>query len=109
MILDKLQYPPERDKHVLTRSPKTALCSPLSRRDFLARWAALSVSPFVFASSNYAETMTTSETDAVVAAATPAMRQAAEDTSMRPFTVHVPQARLDELRRRIATTQWPEQ
>jgi len=32
----------------------------------------------------------------------------AQDTSIRPFTVHVPQAALDDLRRRIAATRWPE-
>jgi pimeloyl-ACP methyl ester carboxylesterase len=30
------------------------------------------------------------------------------DASIRPFTVHVPEARLQDLRRRIAATQWPE-
>jgi hypothetical protein len=68
--------------------------------------AALVVGVFVFASSHYAQTMTTSDTDAVAVAAAPATRQAAEDRSMRPFTVHVPQAELDDLRRRIAATRW---
>ena len=70
--------------------------------------AALAVGVFVFASPNYAQTMTTSDTDAVVVAAAPATRQAAEDRSIRPFTVHVPQAELDDLRRRIAATRWPD-
>ena len=35
--------------------------------------------------------------------------QSPEDSSIRPFTVQVPQAELDELRRRIAATQWPDQ
>ncbi|MGT2455631.1 epoxide hydrolase family protein [Cupriavidus basilensis] len=30
------------------------------------------------------------------------------DESIRPFKVHVPQAQLDELRHRIATTRWPD-
>jgi pimeloyl-ACP methyl ester carboxylesterase len=30
------------------------------------------------------------------------------DASIRPFTVHVPEAKLQDLRRRIAATQWPE-
>jgi pimeloyl-ACP methyl ester carboxylesterase len=30
------------------------------------------------------------------------------DTEVRPFAVHVPEAKLEELRRRIAATQWPE-
>jgi pimeloyl-ACP methyl ester carboxylesterase len=36
-------------------------------------------------------------------------QQSPEDSSIRPFTVQVPQAKLDELRRRIAATQWPDQ
>jgi hypothetical protein len=34
--------------------------------------------------------------------------EAADDTAIRPFRVHVPQAELDELRRRIAATRWPD-
>jgi len=41
-------------------------------------------------------------------AAAPAPCQAAEDSSIRPFTYHAPQAKLDDLRRRVAATQWPE-
>ena len=70
--------------------------------------AALSVGVFVFAFPHYAQTMTTSDTDAVVVAAAPATGQAAEDRSSRPFTVHVSQAALDDLRRRIAATRWPD-
>ena len=36
------------------------------------------------------------------------LRAAADGDAIRPFTVHVPQAALDELRRRIAATRWPE-
>ena len=35
-------------------------------------------------------------------------REAADDRSIRPFTVHVPQAAIDDLRRRIAATRWPD-
>jgi pimeloyl-ACP methyl ester carboxylesterase len=35
-------------------------------------------------------------------------RQAVEDRSLRPFTVQVPQAAVDDLRRRIAATRWPD-
>ena len=34
--------------------------------------------------------------------------EAAEDRSIRPFKVQVPQAALDDLRRRIADTRWPD-
>jgi len=50
----------------------------------------------------------TIDTEAVAVAQAPATRQAAEDASIRPFTVHVPEAKLQDLRRRIAATQWPE-
>ena len=33
----------------------------------------------------------------------------AENQAIRPFTVHVPQEQLDDLRRRIASTKWPSQ
>ncbi len=36
------------------------------------------------------------------------LRAAAGGDAIRPFTVQVPQAELDELRRRIAATRWPE-
>jgi pimeloyl-ACP methyl ester carboxylesterase len=69
---------------------------PMTRRRFLTRSAALSVSPFVFASL-----------DEAVAAAS-ATRQAADARLIRPFTYRAPQAKLDDLRRRIKATQWPE-
>lgn len=43
-----------------------------------------------------------------ILAPTAAVPQAAEDRSIRPFTVHVPQAELDDLRRRIDATRLPE-
>jgi len=53
---------------------------------------AFSVGLVVFASPGHAQA--------------PATRQAAEGRSIRPFTVQVSQAELDELRRRIAATRW---
>ena len=70
--------------------------------------AALSVGLFVFASPDTAQATTTSDPGAVVVAAAPATRHTAEDRSIRPFTVQVPQAELDDLRRRIAATRWPD-
>jgi pimeloyl-ACP methyl ester carboxylesterase len=56
----------------------------------------------------HAQTVTTTGTYAdVVAAASPA-GQTAEDRSIRPFSIKVPQAALDDLRRRIAATRWPD-
>ena len=54
--------------------------------------AALSVSLVVFVSVGQAQP--------------PATLQGVEDRSIRAFTVQVPQAELDELRRRIAATRW---
>ncbi len=99
-MLEKVQSPARSDKLVLARSRtiETILSCPPTRRGYLAASvAALSVSLLVFASAGYAQTMTA-----------PAARQAAEDRLIRPFTVHVPQAELDDLRRRIAATRWPD-
>ena len=38
----------------------------------------------------------------------PAIEEAAGRTAVRPFAVHVPQAALDDLRRRVNATRWPE-
>jgi pimeloyl-ACP methyl ester carboxylesterase len=70
--------------------------------------AALSVGVFVWASPTCAQARTTSDADAVVVAAAPATRQVAEDGSIRRFKVQVPQAALDDLRRRIDATRWPD-
>jgi pimeloyl-ACP methyl ester carboxylesterase len=52
--------------------------------------------------------MKTSDTDAVLVAAAPATRAAADDRLIRPLTVGVPQAAVDDLRRRLAATRWPD-
>jgi pimeloyl-ACP methyl ester carboxylesterase len=76
--------------------------------------AALAIGLFVFAFSNHALTMTPSRTNmksstTQVAASTSALAPAgAEDSTIRPFSVHVPDSELEELRRRIASTRWPE-
>ena len=70
--------------------------------------AAFSVGLLLFSSPDYAQIKTPLSNDAAVVAAAPATGQAAEDRSIHPFTVHVPQAALDELRRRIAATRWPD-
>jgi pimeloyl-ACP methyl ester carboxylesterase len=54
---------------------------------------------------SYAEAAST--IDAADGAAT-ATAGRGDDTSIRPFHVHVPQAQLDDLRRRIAQTRWPD-
>src|SRR5687767_10046037 len=51
-------------------------------------------------------TMTLQLQDTTPASAQP--RAAAEDTAIRPFRIHVPEAEIVELRRRIVATRWPE-
>ena len=52
--------------------------------------------------------MTSSDTEAPVVAQTSSTQPAASaDRSIQPFTVKVPQAAVDDLRRRIAATRWP--
>ena len=55
-----------------------------------------------------AQTTTISGTEGAAVAAALSARRSTEGTSVRPFTVHFPQSSLDNLRRRIAATQWPE-
>lgn len=78
-----------------------------SRRRFLAASAtALAVSPAAFALPSLAQT---TGAYASTAATGPAAKQTGDDARIRPFTVHVPQAEIADLRRRIAATKWPSQ
>ncbi len=62
-----------------------------------------------FGEVRMSQASTTSDSDGAVAAAAPATPQAAAGQAIRPFPkLHVPQAALDDLRRRISATQWPE-
>ena len=109
MTFEKRQYPARCDELVRSRrrSPKTVLSSSLTRRDFLARSAALTVSSIVFACPNYAKdtTMTTATEEAVVAQTT---RQTAGDNSIRPFTYRATDEELNDLRRRVAAVRLPD-
>ncbi len=60
--------------------------------------AALAVCLCAFARADCAEAQTP----------LPAAGQAVEGASIRPFKVQIPQAALDDLRRRIAATRWPD-
>ena len=52
--------------------------------------------------------MTNSDTESSVGAqASSTKPAAAADRSLQPFTMKVPQAAVDDLRRRIAATRWP--
>jgi hypothetical protein len=79
--------------------------SSLTRRGFVAGSAAASVSSLMLAAPAYAA-LSGFENE-VIAAASPA-RQADGHPAIRPFKVNVPRAKLDDLRRRIVATQWPE-
>src|SRR3954451_14823678 len=72
------------------------------------RWPVPNRKVLTSASAKTKETTVTKETEAVAVGQAPATRQAAEDASIRPFTIHIPEAKLQDLRRRIAATQWPE-
>ena len=109
MTLEKRQSPARSNKRALaqSRAIETALRLSPDRRSFLpGSVAALCVGLIAFASLIHAQTATTS--GAVVVAATPTAGNAAEDRSIRQFAVHVPKAALDDLRRRIAATRWPD-
>ena len=69
---------------------------------------ALLVAPLLFSSLTYGATMTTSQASAASVSAVSATAAADQDSQIRPFTVAVPQAKLDDLRRRIAATRWPD-
>ena len=105
MTFEKPQYQARCDQRVRSRSPsrKTVLSSSLTRRDFLALSTALSVSPLVFSSPDYAKdtTMTTATEEAVVA-------QTAGNNSIRPFTYRATDEELNDLRRRVAATRLPD-
>jgi pimeloyl-ACP methyl ester carboxylesterase len=64
----------------------SAISSSLGRREFLASAAAVGVSAFFAASG----------------------RAAAEDGSIRPFHINIPEQQLVDLRRRVLATRWPE-
>ena len=65
------------------------------KRQLASSVAVLFVGLSVFTSANYAQTSAPT-------------RPAAEDRTIRPFKVEIPQAALDDLRRRISATRWPD-
>jgi hypothetical protein len=87
MTLDRLQY--------RTRARTTRVGA--------ATAAALAFGLGAFSSSDYGQT-----NESFVVAWASTARAAAEDQSLRPFKVQVPQAALDDLRQRIAATRWPD-
>src|SRR3982750_1537562 len=89
--------------------PLNALSDPAeSRKNDFHAVATVAIGLCIFASAGFGQTISNSgaQTSPLAEASTP--RSAAEDSSIRPFTVRVPQAALDDLRRRIADTRWPD-
>jgi len=86
----------------------TTFKSTAARRALLAgSISALCGGLFVFVPAHHAQATTASDAGGVVVAADTTSR-AVEDRSIRTFTAHVPQTTLEDLRRRIAATRWPD-
>ena len=91
------------------RASATAAASMPTPGSLLAASAAAVAFGFVgFCSPNHAQTLRISDTESSVIAQETTRRAAAEDQAIRPFKVQIPQAALDDLRRRIAATRWPD-
>ncbi len=69
--------------------------------------AALAVSLLAYALPNHGQTMTT-PTTTHTDKTSPKPPTAAADSAIRPFRVNVPESDLEDLRRRIAATRWPD-
>jgi pimeloyl-ACP methyl ester carboxylesterase len=80
----------------------------LSRRGTRNTATALALGLFVFSSPNYGQSMTISDTGSSVVALPSSTRGAFEDRSIQPFKAHIAQAQIEDLRRRIAATRFPE-
>jgi pimeloyl-ACP methyl ester carboxylesterase len=90
MTLDKLQHvPPGR---------MARLCKPVA--------AVLACGLIAFSASSYSQYAAAPAGVVVAQASTPGT--ATDDESIRPFKVEIPQAAIDDLRRRIAATRWPD-
>ena len=77
------------------------------RRRFLGA-AALSLAAAEFGMMGSANAQQYGGSSSKGAAAVPAKAGAADDTSIRPFHVSIPEADVADLRRRVAATKWPE-
>jgi hypothetical protein len=91
---------------------QSATTYPLSRRAQLlsgVAMAALAAFSPVTAAAKGEDTLNQKENNVT---ATITQRDAAPDTAsdvIRPFTVHIPQEALDDLKRRLTATRWPDQ
>ena len=78
------------------------------RSKLLAIAATLAFALFAFPTAGHSQNITSSGTESIAVAQAFATQRASEDRSIRPFKVQVPQAALDDLRRRINATRWPD-
>jgi pimeloyl-ACP methyl ester carboxylesterase len=81
-----------------------------TRRSFLRTLAAAgTVGRFFFGSASLAETGSAADAKAAFGSSRPSTTAADGSESIRPFHISFPDAALTDLRRRVATTNWPEQ
>jgi pimeloyl-ACP methyl ester carboxylesterase len=78
------------------------------RTRVIATVAALACGLFAYSTPTRAQTTTIADTESFAVAQASSTQRAAEDRSIRPFKVQMPQAALDDLRRRINATRWPD-
>jgi pimeloyl-ACP methyl ester carboxylesterase len=104
MTFEKVQLLRSRSAPGETAAPSM----PTLRSVLTATAVALAFGLVAFSSPNHAQTTTASDTESFVVAQASSTQSASEDGSIRPFKVQVPQAALDELRRRINATRWPD-
>lgn len=93
--------------YFISSARRHSFCSLSARAFSLALLTATVFSPSAFATDNQAVSATTDESS-VHTVQVASVQHAGVDESIRPFRVHVPQAQLDDLRRRIAATRWPD-
>src|SRR5271157_1478932 len=80
-----------------------------TRRSFLTASAVGCTCLVLLAAASYAQTVRTADAQAFVTSPIPAKQTAAaEDDSIRPFHINIPEEQLVDLRRRIAATRWPD-
>ena len=104
MTFEKMQLP------CLSHAPgETAASSMLAPHRVLAvTTVAVALGLVVLSSPTHGQTTTTSAIESTVVAQASSTQSPSEDRSIQPFKVHAPQAALDDLRRRIDATRWPD-
>jgi pimeloyl-ACP methyl ester carboxylesterase len=78
------------------------------RRRVIATVTALACALFACSTPTRGRATTIADTESFAVAQAPSKQRASEDRSIRPFKVQMPQAALDDMRRRINATRWPD-